>query len=236
MSGIDDPIEAVKQQHREQPDRVVELILNVAGSLHPFAGVVSAIRTHFSVQGANDRTKALLDVIEQCVREHEGDLRQVRERMESPEFVHSLIVAVTEAIRSPEQRQIVRFGAVLGHAVTDGTDLSEATAFVRDLAQLTEADLQAIHILYNVQKELVDAPTVTTDANPYTETIRYVLSAVDVARISRDDFYARCSRLNGFGLALEVQRNEGRFGPADHCFRLTKRAATLVRLLRGTGP
>lgn len=235
MSGIDDPMEAVKQQYREQPDRVVDLILDVAGSLHPFAGVANAIRNHFSGNGAKDRTKALLEVIEQCLREQDADLHRIRDRMESPEFVHSLIVAVTEAIRSPDPQQIVRFGAVLGHAVTDGVDLSEAAAFVRDLAQLTEADLQAINILYKVQGPLVDAPVVTTDVNRYTESVNEVFAAVDAARIPRDDFYARCSRLHGFGLALEVQRNEVRYGPADHCFRLTKRAATLVRLLRGIG-
>jgi hypothetical protein len=47
MSSIDDPIEAVKSQYRQQPDSVFALITDVASAWHPFAGVVNAIRPIF---------------------------------------------------------------------------------------------------------------------------------------------------------------------------------------------
>lgn len=233
MPGIDDPIDAVKKQHPEQPDRVLDLILNVAGALAPYGGVVNAIRQHFSADGANVRTRALLDSLEEAIRDTEASIHQIRQRMESPQFIQALIVAVTESIRTPDPQQIRRFGAVLGGSAATGLDFTEAAALIRDLAQLTESDLEAVRILYSVQKPVVAAGVVTTDANRYTETVHEVLAEADRRKIPRDEFYARCARLSGFGLALEVQRNEGRFGPGDHCFRLTKRAALLVSLLGG---
>jgi hypothetical protein len=109
--------------------------------------------------------------------------------------------------------------------------LSEAAAYIRDLAQLAEADIAALRILHNIQRDLVSGPGMTTDPNPYTQRIKEVLEAVDRAEIPRDEFYARCSRLSGFGLALEVMRNNGRMAPGDHCFRVTKRATRLLELI-----
>ena len=94
-----------------------------------------------------------------------------------------------------------------------------------------------MQILYSVQAPIFCSGTVPTDPNPYTERIKDVLKAVDHAAISREEFYARCSRLNGFGLAIEVQRNDGRMAPGDHCFRLTSRGARLINMIVQTdGP
>ena len=75
MSGIDDPVEGIKQQYREQPDPVLDVILGVAGTLHPFASIVNAIRTHFSRTGAEERTRAVLETLEDAVRQHGLDTK-----------------------------------------------------------------------------------------------------------------------------------------------------------------
>ena len=161
-----------KKEHDEQPDRVLDLILDVAGLLHPFAGVVNVSGAHFSRQGAEERTRALLQALEDAIREHESSIEHLCQRLESPQFVHALTEGVSEAIRTSEQKQIVRFGAVLDHSVAEGTDLGEAAALIRDLAQLTQADIAALRILFQVQADLVSRQTVTTDPNPYTERIQ----------------------------------------------------------------
>lgn len=231
MSSIDDPIEAVKTQYRDRPDPVMELVVDVAGSLHPFAGVVNAIRNHFSRSGAEARTLTLLNVFEDTIRRHERTLEELRDRIESPQFLTALTDAVTESIRTASQEQIARFGTILGNAAVEAEDPSETAAFIRDLARLTELDITALRILYRVQKDVVSAGPVPTDPNPYTERITGVLEAVDAANISRDDFYARCSRLTGFGLALEVSRNTMRQKPGDHCYRITARGHRLLQLM-----
>ena len=90
MSGIDNPVEAIKQQYREQPVPVVDANLGVASTLHPFAGIVNAIRTHFSRTGAEERTRAVLEALEDAVRQHGLDINGLRNRIESSEFVEAL--------------------------------------------------------------------------------------------------------------------------------------------------
>jgi hypothetical protein len=57
-------------------------------------------------------------------------------------------------------------------------------------------------------------------------------AAIARSKIHQDDFYAICSRLAGFGLAIEEDRNPGRMSFEERCFRPTHRGMTLVAYLR----
>ena len=69
------------------------------------------------------------------------------------------------------------------------------------------------------------------DPNPFTEKAQELLKAAGEAGFHRDDFYAYCRRLEGFGLAMEVPRNTSRMAPGDYCFRPTRKGLELLRLL-----
>jgi hypothetical protein len=238
MPGIDDPIDAVKKQYPEESSSPLGLILDVASNFDIFVGVVNTIRNQFSKDTAIERVKALLTVFESTIRRLERDVQRISLRLESPEFVETLVVAVNESIRTSDVRKIARFGSILGYSVAEqGNPRSseDASAYIRDLAQLGEGDIEAMRILHSIQAPLFVGKVVSTDPNPYTALITQVLTAVDQAGISRDDFYSRCSRLNGFGLAIEVMRNDRRMALGDHCFRLTKRGARLVEMISLTG-
>ena len=75
-----------------------------------------------------------------------------------------------------------------------------------------------------------------SDPNEFTLLIAGFLRRTDELRINRDDVYSRCSRLSGFGLAVEVPRVDTRMSLSEHCFRPTQRGLSLLRLLaeRGT--
>lgn len=234
MSGIDDEIEAVKKQYPDESNSAFNLILSVAGQFNLLAGVVNTIKQQFSGAAATQKVMALLNAFEQTIRRLERNVERLSSRLESPEFVETLTVAVNETIRTSDRNKIERFAVVLGYSVADLTkalSLQEASAYIRDLAQLSEADIEAMRILYSIQSPLFIDGAVPTNPNPYTEVIDKVLAAVDRTRVSREEFYSRCSRLNGFGLAIEVMRNNNRMSPGDHCFRLTKRGARLVEIL-----
>ena len=233
--SIDDPIEATKNQWKEQPDRALEVILEVAGTMVPFAGIVNVVRKYFSADTVNGKVEALLRALENEVRRLGKKLESLSDKLESPEFAETLVVAVTETIRTTSNNKIQRFGSILGLALASdaiSTTWDDAASYIRDISQLGEEDIQALRILYSVQKDIYALRTYSTDPNPYTEKIKEVVTAVDRSGLSRDDFYSRCSRLSGFGLALEVQRNDGRMSPGDHCFRLTKRGVQLLELIK----
>ncbi len=204
--------------------------LNVAGKFSALAGVVSALRNHFSGRGAQHRAHILLQTLADVLREHDDSLRHISTRIESPEFIEALIAGVDEAVRSANTERIQEFGRILGRSLALGIDMPEAAAFVRDLAQLTRADVETIRLLHGVQRDLLSSNPVATNPNPYTERFADVMKAVDHAGIARDDFYSRCSRPTGFCLALEVPRDDTRMPLGEHCFRLTGRARVLLEL------
>jgi hypothetical protein len=236
MAGIDDPIDAIKKQYPNESNVAFDLILGVAGKFDLFTGVIDTIRKQFSGWAAAEKVAALLNAFERVVRRLERNVERLQAKLASPEFVETLTVAVSETIRTSNMRKVERFAAVLGYSVAEEEiriSFEDASAFIRDLAQLGETDIEALSILNTVQSHLFKRGTVPTDPNPYTEVIGDVHTAVDRAQISREDFYSRCSRLSGFGLTIEVMRNNGRMAPGDHCFRVTRRGSHLINLLRG---
>ncbi len=142
MPGIDDPIDAVKKQYPEESSSPLELILDVASKFDKFVGVVNTIRKQFSKDTAIEKVEALLTAFESTIRRSECDVQRISLKLESPEFVETLSVAVSESIRTSDRRKIARFGSILGYSVAEeGNPRSseEASAYIRDLAQLGEA-------------------------------------------------------------------------------------------------
>ena len=160
MSSIDDPIEAVRMQHREQPDKILDIILEIAGKLDPFTGVVSTIKKHFSQKEAAERVMALFKAHELVIRGLGKDIKDLEDRLQSPEYIEALIVAVHESLRTSNLRKVQRFASILGYELALGKaslrTWEDAAAFIRDLAELGEADIQALKILDSVQSDLLD--------------------------------------------------------------------------------
>lgn len=149
----------------------------------------------------------------------------VAEDVLSTAFVHTILTPRIERAR--------RYGRVLGATMAAAAPRwEEAGEFIRDLERLTDDDLHALSLFWRVQRsgQLADGE-MSTDANRYTSTWTGVLSHVEEAGITKDDWYSRCGRLTGFGLANEVQRNPAHQSPSDACFRITGRAVRLMGLL-----
>lgn len=151
MPRIDDPLDAIQSQYPEEPqNQLVDLLMAVAGSLSPFAGIVSAIKQHFSQEGQRERLKVLLETLVSEVRRHGKQIEDISSHFRSPEATEAFIVAVTQAILTPNREKIKRFAAVLGsEACSEEGEKSweDAAAFIRDLAQLGDSDIEALQIL-----------------------------------------------------------------------------------------
>jgi hypothetical protein len=225
---IDDPLGKAEEQFLDRPAGAVGLLLAEAGKFSRLAGMVSAVEAHFSGQGAQERIGILLKALLDAVRDNEDAIR----RLESAASLEALTTGVTEAIFASDPARIRSFGRILGRSVLQDADMREVAAFIRDLARLTDADIKALQVLDMAQGDLVAREPVPSGPDVYIDRNARILAAVDAERISRDDFYSRCSRLHGFGLAIEVPRNIYKMAPEDHCFRMTKRAARLIELIR----
>jgi hypothetical protein len=232
---IDNPYDAIEKQYKDEADPLFEKIMEVVGQFEPFTGAVNFIRKQFSKEAAVARILALLEQLVSDVQRDQNAIEKINKKMESPEAAETMLAAINETIRTTNIEKIKRFAAILGHMFTSDrkTGWDDAAAYIRDIAQLGDRDIQALQILYSVQKDLFLGKNLPLDPNSYTEKNDEVLKLAHESGLPRDEFYSRCGRLNGFGLAIEVQRSDGRSSPSDHCFRLTTRGRELVSIIAG---
>ena len=218
----------------------------IIGLLDPTAGALAAVAS-FVGQFVGDRRRGeKAEALRQGLRDGYGELKgrlaEVEAKAVGPHAEEAFVVAVRQALGSARLDKARRFGRVLGATLAGGTpNWQEAAEFIRNLEEFSDADFDALKTLWRVQQKfyrfrnLSDATLeMSTDANDYTNTWTGVLDHATRAGFSKDDWYARCGRLSGFGLVAQVPSS---VGPDALCYRLTGRAVRLLGLLgRSTNP
>lgn len=129
-----------------------------------------------------------------------------------------------------------RMGQVLGSTLAaDSPNWEEAAEFISDLEEFGDDDIEAIQILWKVQRSAYHLRPTTgyymDVGDPgYLKSWPEVLKRAREAGIVDDDWLARCARLSGFGMAIAVQTTSPLQGQGP-IFRLTSRAVRLLKLL-----
>jgi hypothetical protein len=239
MGSIDDPIEAVKRQYPEEPRGPVSTMLDVLGPFDQYLGLVNVFRQFRSQAETNARVKAMFDAFEFYIREHEHRIEEleIEKQLEDPNAQETVITAVRETLLTADHRKIQRFGTVLGHeflASEDEKNWEDAAAYIRDLAELGEEDIKVLSYLYEFQSEFFRGDKLI-DYNLIFRNYGQLLGNIEKCGFRKDDFYARCSKLSGFGLVLPLERRNDVVSPSDFAFRLTGMGKHLVDILREAG-
>jgi len=238
MGKIDRPIDAVLDQYPEAPENSLgELSIELAGMASPIIKAANFIRQRlFAAPARGERTSALLKAMnEELIRLSEQiDQQALNDRIDSPEFQDALVLAIEEAWRTSNEVRVQRLAAVLANGVATNIDAppgEDLSSFVREVAYLDDGDIQMLQVMEEVYRPAIRNRPDMSDPNEFTLLIAGFLRRTDEVRIGRDDVYARCSRLSGFGLAVEVLRSDTRMSLSDRCFRPTQRGLRLLRLL-----
>jgi hypothetical protein len=168
------------------------------------------------------------------VEKDRKEIDDIKSRIASSEFTAAVREATVQTIFTAEEAKIGQFGEILANAAS-AHDWSEFLATLRVLfekslnsARLT---LKALTLLGDLFAEMFKTYPNMHDPNPFTEKLRDLMSMAKTAGFHPDDFYSHCRRLKGFGLAMEVPRNISRMALGDYCFRPTRRAFKLLKLL-----
>jgi hypothetical protein len=245
--AIDDPLAAKRSQYPEQhKNKVGELAMELAGVVWTPLKVFNIVRSRIMGEYGLERVNALLSALEsefyrdhQRIEKAEGVIEAFKSKINSPEFVDALVLAVDEAQRTQSELKIERLGAVLANALL-GTDDEivaddDLVGYIKDLSSLTEGDVRTLKFLGVLFKDVMYQHRDMDDSNAFTSLIGDSLRGAADMKVDDEEFYSRCSRLVGFGLAIEVVRNPGMQAPKDHCFRPTSRGLRLIKLLGSKG-
>jgi hypothetical protein len=187
---------------------------------------------------SKDKDAKLSSFNNHLVELYEGlgkDVEGLEEQLSSPEHIQMVAVAVERIFWGANERKAKRFAAVVASAIAFGKkdqDFEDAASFIRALDELSEDDLKVLAHLHRHQGELVQE----NHAMPYNSffqdnRMRSMLEQATNLGIQMDEFYARCGRLSGYGLAIPLERRTDAIGPDSFAFRITLLGKRLIEVL-----
>lgn len=190
---------------------------------------------------SNLRIRQQLDLFRQEFSETRTQLgckvESLEAAMHGPEAEEAILTAIRLSASTTNRERVRRLAQVVARTAASATPFwGEAEEFIRSLEQINDADLEALNILWTVQRTAYRSMTrggreFSTDSNDYNRGWKDVLTIVSKRAVSKDEWASRCARLSGFGLAVQVPSNASFQGTDGVCFRLTTRATRLLALL-----
>jgi hypothetical protein len=199
----------------------------------PVISIIQSLRDHFSWEYAIRRLEILFKALDEEVRRQGKTIEEVKERLETPEALESIIRAVSITIQTSNEWKIEQFGAVLGHEAASGDPKGwdEASALVEDLSRLTDEDVKILGLLVHHQSEFVESSHSERQYNNLVQSMKQIFSELEHRHIGRGDFYSHAFRLVGFGLAVPLNFNPSAMGPQDQGVAVTLRGVRLTQIL-----
>jgi hypothetical protein len=242
MGQYDSPIDGFLSQHKKEPKNVIgEVMIEVGGKLQPLVGITNAVRKLLSSDGNGESVLELAEAVKlelvycwQRLKVHDDQLEEFRAKLASPAFEDAALAAVDEARWTASSEKIKRIAIALVRSflpVKDQYAPSDVASLLREVARLGEDDIFILRLLVESNESVIKSYPNLHDPNAFTEQAQAVLKRVDEYKIHRDDFYAHCSRLAGFGFAIETVRNTSRMSPEDYCFRPTRRGVRVLEMV-----
>ncbi len=146
-----------------------------------------------------------------------------------------------------DDRKRERYVTLIGNALLSETQIQDVETFVQTIEQMNERDMAVLKVLNNVMNQDGDwkpqsSPLqIIEKVHPNVFIQRAQELAVEVAKalgqdvgtnyLSREEGYMVCARLQGFGLAHEVDTGHREVPVANYCFRLSVQGVRLLKLL-----
>ena len=257
MAPIDDPRAQHDLRHRTPPEafdvsgvalQVTSLVLGflssgskaATGAAAMVSGVAWA-RDYLSNQRTIGRIGFLVDDLREQVAVHSARLSQLdseraRERASQPDESRNdaLGRAVLETTLGADRPTVKSMATALGtQLMLAPVTWDEMTGLLKDIARVTDEDLAALRILFG-RHAVLEMPDgrLSPAAQSYHVVHQDVLGDAAAAKMPADEFMAQCSRLTGFGLAMQLNFNGSYMKPDEACFRLTSRGLKVGKLLR----
>jgi hypothetical protein len=219
----------------------------------PLLEFVKLIRDRFSVKGRRERAQAFLDLLrdQQKILEVLGNkFDNLKVNVEDlAEAVQLAVIRDAEAFNDNKRDRYLK---ILGNAVRSSDQIDDLASFIRDVEMLGERDIAVLKILNLVMNKDGDweQQTVKGRLHPSVFIQRRQELILEIAKtlgmnakqvpsvyydapapFSHEEGYSICARLQGFGLAHEIELSAREVPLGEYCFRPSKRGLLLLRLI-----
>jgi hypothetical protein len=249
--AIDDPLEAFDQQYMKEEPQLPTKLAKYVGDMGlkvvlPDGGLaldimLKVLDALFNKESGAERVGAMLELVK-------GEFRHVETTKASHEDVQKAIqLAIWYDRHERDDAKRDRYVKLIGNALRSETQIQDIASFVQTIEQLNERDVIVLKVLNKIMNKNGDwkaqhhsasghiaklhPGTLIGRAQELTVQIAMALGqATEKNTYSREEGYGICNRLQGFGLAHEL--DETRELPlANYIFRLSTQGVRLLKFL-----
>jgi len=249
--AIDNPIDAFEQQYMQEEEKSPLGITIFTGKLaFPKAvlplEILRKVADRFTRASVEERLQAMWNML-MMETEH------LETTKASPEDIQEAIqLAMRRDAEQFNDKKRERYVKLIGNALRSEAQIQDVATFVQTIEQLNERDVAVLKVVnlvmnkegaWKSQQNPVQNPSVSSVAkvHPNIFTQRSQELAVQVAMalgqrietntFSREEGYGVCNRLQGFGLAHEIEAHTRELPLTNYCFRLSTQGIRLLNLL-----
>jgi hypothetical protein len=238
--AIDNPFDAIEKAYPEKQSYLPEDLTVFAAKCILPEFVMDAFGTVFerldrSVQWerAKATTKILMDEMK-VLKEKKAS------REELDDFKEAVQLAIRHDVEEFNDKKRERYVKIIGNALRDEKQIDDLASYIQDVERLGERDFVALKVLNKVMNAPRDRDKLR-DFHPNDFIHRRQELAVEMAKalggafegssFSREEGYDACNRLQGFGLAHEIDVGARQVPAGDYCFRPSRRGLSLLKLI-----
>ena len=249
---IDDPISAFEQHHMKHESNLPNKLARFATEhgfrlALPHGGptleiLLKVIDNLFNKESGQGRVRAMFELFKE-------EFQHVEKTKASHEDVQKAAqLAVWYDRHERDDAKRARYVKLIGNALRSEEQIKDVASFIRTIEQLNERDLTVLRVINKVMNKDGDwrqQPALggrfTRKVHPNTFIQRAEEISIQVALaldqngandvVNREEGYGICNRLQGFGLAHEIDVQQRELPLTNYAFRLSSYGIRLLKLL-----
>jgi hypothetical protein len=251
--AIDNPLEAFDQQHMQEddpdlPTKIAKFVGSMGAKLaFPDGGL--ALEILLKVAGAlfdKGSTKERVTKMWEMVKSEFEHVEITKADHEDVQRAIQLAFAYDWRERNDKKRE--RYVKLIGNALRSEEHIQDVASFIQTIEQLNERDITVLKVLNTIMNKEGDwksqlnsitggvmknhPNTFIQRAQELTVQIAMALGqATEANQYTREIGYGVCCRLQGFGLAHEIDVQARELPLTNYSFRLSTEGLMLLKLL-----
>lgn len=236
--AIDNKFEAIEKAYPEKQYYLPEDLAFFAAKcvlpgfvMDALGKVFERLDKNLQAERAKATTKLIMDELK--------DLTENKvSTVELDDFKEALQLAIRHDVEEFNDKKRDRYVKIVGNALRDEKQIHDLASYIQDVERLGERDFVTLKVLNAVMNKPANP---TRDIHPTHFIERRQELAVQLARalggefegpsFSREEGYDACNRLQGFGLAHEIELSPRQVPVGEYCFRPSRRGLMLLKLI-----
>lgn len=250
--GIDDPIEAFEQQYMqdetELPTKLAKFVGDTGLKLaFPDGGLALEILLKvgdalFDKASMAERVKVMWELVKSEFKHVETT------KANHLDVQRAIQLAIWYDRHERDDKKRERYVKLIGNALRSEEQTQDITTFIQTIEQLNERDVTVLKVLNKIMNKDGDwrpqpnpgvgnvmklhPSTLIGRAQELSVQIAMALGQkIETNMYTREEGYVICHRLQGFGLAHEVQASPRELPLSNYSFRLSVQGIRLLKLL-----